>query len=152
MKTYAICPVSSATVNEHAARVGGLLTVAVLAIFLLTQSIWPILFLSIDFLLRAIPKPDYSAISKISLFVAGLLPIKPKIINAGPKIFAARVGFILATLSVISFVLIPGPLALVIAAVLALFSFLEGAFGICVACKLYPIIYKLFYGNSWSVN
>jgi hypothetical protein len=35
--------------------------------------------------------------------------------------------------------------ALTLAGLLGLFSFLEAAFGFCVACEIYPFVYRLLY-------
>lgn len=150
MKTYALCPISNATVNEHAARAGALLTVTAIAIFLLTQSVWPILLLAIDFLLRAIPRPRYSPIAIASGWVVRRLPLQPHPINAGPKIFAARIGFLMASLSLVAFAVVPGPLAYLVASALGLFALLEGAAGLCVACKIYPLVYRHLYNGSFA--
>jgi hypothetical protein len=38
--------------------------------------------------------------------------------------------------------------ALVFATVLGIFSLLEAAFGICVACKIYPFVYRFLYPSN----
>ena len=43
-------------------------------------------------------------------------------------------------------------LALVIAGTLGLFSFLEAAFGLCVACEIYPLVYRLVYSRKADYN
>jgi len=145
MKIYAICPVSDKKVNETAARINGAFTLLLLIVSGLTQSVVPLIFLTIDFLFRA---TDYSKFSVIGITSKGLvkyLGLNENIINAGPKIFAARLGTIFCSLAVISILLNSYGIAISLAVVLGLFSFLEAAFGICVACEIYPFVYRLLY-------
>jgi hypothetical protein len=66
-------------------------------------------------------------------------------INAGPKIFAARIGLIISGLIILTGIVKLNILANSFAGILGLFSFLEAAFGYCVACKIYPIVYNHLY-------
>jgi len=74
-----------------------------------------------------------------------LLPLEVQLINAGPKIFAARIGLILSSVVLKATVFGLNTLALSVAGVLGLFSFLEVAFGFCVACQIYPFVYNFLY-------
>jgi hypothetical protein len=67
------------------------------------------------------------------------------LINAGPKIFAARIGLVFSVIILLATLIGLITTALVFATILGIFSFLEAAFGICVACKLYPYVYKVLY-------
>jgi hypothetical protein len=69
-------------------------------------------------------------------------------INAGPKIFAARIGLIFSALIVLTYLLNAKILAFIIAGILGLFSFLEAFFGLCVACEIYPYIYRFLYSRN----
>jgi hypothetical protein len=71
--------------------------------------------------------------------------LQQNLINAGPKIFAAHIGLIFSCLIIISFVLNSFLPAYSLAGVLLLFSFLEAAYGICVACEIYPFVYRVLY-------
>jgi hypothetical protein len=145
MKSYALCPVSDKKINERVARINGAFTVLLLIVSGLTQSIFPVIFLAADFFLRA---SDYSKFSLIGISSRGIVSyfgLDSIKINAGPKIFAARLGFILSSLVIILFVLHAYMPALALGGVLGLFSFLESSFGICVACEIYPYVYRLLY-------
>ena len=76
------------------------------------------------------------------------MPFDVLLINAGPKIFAARIGLVLSSLIILANLTGIGWLAFGIASILGLFSFLEAVFGICVACEIYPFVYKLFYERN----
>ena len=104
----------------------------------------------LDFIIRAIPHSKLSPLNIISQNIARYLSVGEKLINAGPKIFAARIGALVAALIIIAYILSFTVLSWILAGILVLFSFLEAALGICVACKLYPYIYKLLYKKHFQ--
>ncbi len=143
MNTNAICPISDKTINENVARLNGIFTVALLAIFLVTENLIPVLFLLFDFTLRTSRLRKYSPFAVISTRILSALKIKNKPVNAGPKIFAAGIG-VFFNIAIITFSLVNYPaVASVFALVFAFCAFLEGVFGFCVACKIYPYVYNL---------
>jgi Domain of unknown function (DUF4395) len=144
----AICPVSSERVNEKVARVNALLSVLFILAFLITENIFFALFLMVDFYLRSINNAKYSLIAIASSKLLKMMDVEPGLINAGPKIFAARIGWLFLTITVISFLAGFKDFAFITASVLGVFCFLEAAFGFCLACKLYPFVYNHFYKES----
>jgi hypothetical protein len=145
MKSYSVCPVSDKMINERVARLNGFFTVFLLAIFALTQNIIPVGFLAIDFFLRAFGYSTYSLIGISSENIVKYFGFNDIRINAGPKIFAARIGFVISSLIVIFFVLHLYLAVLTLGVVLGAFSFLEATFGLCVACEIYPFVYRFLY-------
>jgi hypothetical protein len=145
MKNYAFCPVSSKMVNERVARLNATITTLIILLFLFTSNVFVMGFLVIDFLIRAIDRPGYSPMAITSKGVAKAFSIRPKMINAGPKIFAARIGLVFSAAVVVLTITGFTEAALIIASVLGLFSLLEAALGFCVACKIYPFIYRWVY-------
>jgi hypothetical protein len=152
IKSYALCPVSDKKINELAARINGGFTVLLLIVSGLTQSVIPVIFLVIDFLLRSSDYSIYSLIGISSKSIVRYFGLNENKINAGPKIFAARIGFVLSSLIIICIALNAYRSALTLGGVLGLFSFLEAAFGICVACEIYPFIYRLFYNVKFDIS
>lgn len=147
MKTYAICPISDKQINERVARVNGAFIVLLLLFFALTGQWFIPAFLAIDFLMRSGRLAKFSLLGNSSKGIVKWLPIEKQMINAGPKIFAARIGFLLSSIILISALSGFTWLALVFAAILAFFSFMEAVFGFCVACEIYPYLYRYFYKN-----
>jgi hypothetical protein len=145
MKSYAFCPVSDKVINERVARLNGAFTVLLIIISGLTQNILPVIFLALDFLLRASEYSRYSLVVLSSKFIVRYFDLNENKINAGPKIFAARIGFVLSSLIIVSVVLNYYLAAFVLGGVLGLFSFLEASFGLCVACEIYPFVYRFLY-------
>ena len=148
MKTYTFCPISENKINERVARLNAIFTVILLILFTLTQNIFFVVFLSFDFMLRSSDYSKYSLIALLSRNIISHLPIKPNYINAGPKIFAARIGIVLSGLTIITFLLSFNVLSLILASVLGIFSFMEGALGFCVACEIYPYLHRFLYGDE----
>ena len=143
MKSTAFCPISARRIDEHIARLNGAQTVLLLTVFLVSGSIISVVFLLIDFSLRSGNMSRYSVLSFLSKTVAQSVRLKPALINAGPKIFAARIGLVFNIAIIFSFLAGLNNLAFVFTGVFATFAFLESAFGICVACLIYPVVYKI---------
>jgi hypothetical protein len=140
---YDLCPITDKRVNENVARLNAFFTVVLIVIFLIT-GFWPIMaFLAVDFFTRGFINSKYSLICLVNLFLAKQLSLKEKLINAGPKIFAAQVGTFLSVFALTLYIVDFKLLSIVFAFVLGFFSFLEAAFGLCVACKIYPLFRKI---------
>lgn len=145
MKTYVICPISDKLINERVARFNAAFSVVLIVLFGLTQSIIPIAFLLIDFMMRSTGLANYSLIGLSSKGIVKYFSINESFTNAGPKIFAARLGLVMSSIIIIAVFLDVTLLAYVLAGILGLFSFMEAAFGICVACRIYPVLYSWLY-------
>lgn len=143
MKSTAFCPISDRRIDEHVARLNGAFTVVLLSVFLASGSIIPIVFLLIDFGLRSGRWYRYSVLSSVSKIIAQTVGLKPALINAGPKIFAARIGLVFNIAIIFSFLAGWNTPAIILAGIFTTFAFLESAFGICVACLIYPVVYKI---------
>lgn len=140
-----ICPVSDRNINENLTRFNAFYTFAFALGFLFTGSIWFLPVIIIDFSLRLMMNGKLNPIIWFNSFLIDEINIPVLMINAGPKIFAARIGLTLALLGLI-FALFEFSLAAQITmGILGFFSFLEFGFGICVACKIYP--YALYLNN-----
>jgi hypothetical protein len=150
MKSYTLCPVSDQKINERVARLNGFFTVMLITVFVFTRNILPVIFLAADFYLRSFDYSRYSLIGISSKGIVRYFKLSEYIINAGPKIFAARIGLLLSSLIVISFLFNAYLPAFVLAGVLGLFSFLEAAFGLCVACEIYPFVYRFLFRENYE--
>lgn len=145
MKRYAACPISTEKINERVARLNGFFTVSLVILFLFTRLWFVPAFLAIDFLMRSISLSKFSPMGFLSHNILKLLSVEKSLINAGPKVFAARIGFGMSSAILIASLTGFNLLALVLASILGLFSFMEAAFGFCVACEIYPYVYQMFY-------
>jgi hypothetical protein len=134
------CPISFETINEKVARVNAALTVLCMLVFVLTPFKAVILILGADLFIRGFLKPGYSFFSLLSRRILRMLKAEPTMTNAGPKIFAAKTGFVFTgVIGLLYWLGIPAA-SYIFAAILALFAFLEAVAGFCVACRLYPFM------------
>jgi len=140
----AVCPITDKRINERVARMNALITVLLVTSFILFRFWGALVFLAIDFILRGFFDSKCSLICITSKwFVSKFMP-GGKVMNAGPKIFAAQVGMVLSIIAVAFFLSGFTISGILTASILALFSFLEAAFGFCVACKIYPYLRKVY--------
>ena len=145
MNSNAICPISTNKIDEHIARLNATFTVLLLAAFIISSNLLIAIFLFIDFTLRGTENSKYSILSIFSKFIINLLGLKKKPVNSGPKVFAARIGIVFSFLVVLFSTLNIQVAALAFASVFGICAFLESAFGFCVACRIYPFVYKFTY-------
>ena len=135
-----VCPISFKQVNEKAARINAILSALSVVLFLVTSYKFIIVFLAIDFFIRGFIDPLYSFYSAISKSILRLSNSKPKLIDGSPKIFAAKLGFLLS-LFILFFALFAfQTIAIILGIILISLALLEGVFGYCVGCKIYSII------------
>ncbi|HKM94823.1 MAG TPA: DUF4395 domain-containing protein [Prolixibacteraceae bacterium] len=137
-----VCPITNKFIDEKVARINGAVTVILTTLFIIFGWWWALLILIVDFTIRGFIDSKYSIICIMSIKIIQLLGITPKMMNAGPKIFAAQIGWVLALIAFITYCLGYNIVSLSAAGILLFFSFLESAFGYCVACKLHPYIRK----------
>ncbi len=136
------CPISCELINERVARINGALTVLSMIIFLFTPFKAIAVILGADLFIRGFINPSYSFYSFISRYFIQMLNIKPVMTNAGPKIFAAKIGFgFCSIISLFHFWNMPA-VCIIFASMLLFFAFLEAALGFCVACQMYPYMPK----------
>jgi len=136
---WGACPVDFIAINEHKARINAFFVLGLAVTYLLT-GVWPILvFLTIDFLLRATELGKYSPIAFLSDAVIKQFKIGNKPVDRAPKRFAAWVGFsfLLTILTLLGLKL--DLAATVMTVILCVFATLESFFGICAGCYVYSL-------------
>lgn len=138
-----VCPITDKRINERVARLNGLVTALLIAVFFIFNFQIALWALMIDFAIRGFIDSKYSPICRMNIWIANKLSLSPKIINAGPKIFAAQVGLFLTIIALLSTMTNFATICLVASGMLGFFSILESFFGYCVACKLYPLFRKI---------
>jgi hypothetical protein len=136
------CPISFKQVNERAAQANAALAVFSILLFFLTSQKWILIVLCLDFFIRGFLDPLYSPFSAVSKTILRFLKIKPEMVNAGPKIFAAKIGFIFCCVTGICYLINFHRISLIAGSLLAFFAALEAIFRFCIACKIYPFICK----------
>ena len=145
MNSNAICPISTNKIDEHIARLNATFTVLLITALILTNNILIATFLLVDFTLRGTENSKYSILSIVSKLIVNSLGLKKKPVNSGPNVFAARIGIVFSFLVVLFSILNLQTAALAFASIFGVCAFLESAFGFCVACRIYPFVYKFTY-------
>ena len=145
MKSYVLCPISEKIIDEKVVRFNAAFTVALIIVFGITTSILPLVFLAVDFFMRAIDLSNFSLLKISSQGLVRYLSLKKNPINAGPKIFASRLGFMMVMVAIIASLSGYVIFAYVLAGMLGVLSLLESFFGFCLACKIYPLLYRWLY-------
>lgn len=143
-----ICPVSFKQINENLSRLNAVFTAIMSFSYIFTASPVFLIVITADFVLRNIFEGRFNPVVRFNKYVIQVIHIPRHMINAGPKIFAARVGLVLSLLGAILLYTGNTTFSIAVAGILAFFSLMEAAFNFCVACKLYPYILPLnrFFG------
>ena len=137
------CQIVEFRVDSNGVRLVALLTVMGAALFAWTQAWWLAGLMAADFFVRGFVSPRLSPLGRFSGAVLFSLGVSRRSINAGPKMFAAKLGFAMTfAMTLFSFfgLWLPG---LALAVTLGLFATLEGALGVCVGCKMYSLFSRL---------
>jgi hypothetical protein len=139
------CPISREMVNENVVRLNAFFIFLIGLVFVIAPGTVLSAFLLVDFFIRAFWQQKFSPIRFISLSVNKALKWTPAMVNAAPKVFAAKIGFFFSLIIFIAS-LIPNTylLAKLLMGLLMLFAALESFFKYCVGCKMYSIYFRFF--------
>jgi hypothetical protein len=136
------CPVTGVKTDENEARIFAALVILIVAPFIVTKYILLITLLNIEFFLRGFISPKDSITVSLLKYISKKFQLKEKPIDVAPKIFSAKIGFVM-TLAIIFPSLFGNYTAsFSISGVLIFFASLEAAFGFCSSCYIYRFIKK----------
>ena len=139
-----ICPVSTERVDENRVRATAFGVVITMGAFLITGIPWFAVLLAVDFYIRAFTRLKYSPLSWLSHLMIRALGTNPVYIDKAPKVFAARIGLLLSTITSAAALANLPLLAVVTGATLVLFAFLECGLNFCAGCWVYTyVVYPL---------
>lgn len=140
-----VCPISKDVVDEKITRINALIGILLIITgFVMNSSIFLIALMA-DFFMRAFTQVKLSPISYVSYYLSNALNLKEKPISKAPKIFAARLGFVMSLVIVGLFLAQLNTAAMIVAGMLVFFASLEFALGICMGCIIYTYIVLPFY-------
>jgi hypothetical protein len=96
----------------------------------------------VDFLVRVFVNPAYSPTLIIGRLIVGSQT--PEYVGARQKKFAWTIGVVLAATMFLHLVVFNAysPISGIICLICLIFLFFESAFGICLGCKFYPMLFK----------
>ncbi len=138
------CPIVRHMISKPVARISaGITTLLVLGIFVTSSPLLP-LFLLVDFALKGFFNA-FAPTKCLSRGIVKLFRIPEKKVNAGPKIFAMKIGFWMSALLLI-FSLLQWTVPLFITAgIFAIATGMEALFDFCLGCKMFPYYHKLIH-------
>jgi hypothetical protein len=140
-----VCPISDERTSEQVTRLNAFFSVLLIVAGFVFNSVFFFVLLAADFYIRAFTKSRFSPISFISHGMVNALNLNKKSIDKAPKIFAARLGFLMTLTIVVLYFLQLNTAALVVGAILVFFASLEFALAICVGCIMYTYLVLPFY-------
>lgn len=138
------CPISNQQIDENVARTNAFFTIVLALLFVLLNQWLALLFLAVDFFIRGFINGNYSLLLMASKKVVRTFGFTKRLINSGPKIFAAQVGTLLTGLALLLFGFECHLICKVLASLVAFFALLECALAYCVACNIYPYFRNIF--------
>lgn len=134
------CPISHRKIDENVARVKGFISLVILLSGIWFAPMWIILL--IEFAIRSI-EGQCSPIALLCKKFVKLMGWTPNYVDAAPRMFATRMGFVMSIVIVLGWVL---SLDILIAIVLVMFTIaisLQTFLGYCVGCQIYSILLRL---------
>jgi hypothetical protein len=140
------CPITPDQVDDRSTRIGAGLVLLLVVASLWLGSFWLPLALSLDFALRSRGRIAFSPIAQASKGLRQAFRLRPSLINAGPKRFAALVGAVFSLVIATALALHLPRVAQSAAAILLLCAALEAFLGFCVGCKVYSLLQPLSPG------
>lgn len=140
-----VCPISDQRVNEQVTRLNAFFTIATVVLAFVFNSVLLLIFIMADFFIRAFTEIKFSPISFVSHYLSNALSLPVKLIDKAPKVFAARLGFLMTLIITALFSLNMSIAAVVMASLLVFFASLEFFFAICVGCLIYTYLVLPFY-------
>lgn len=139
------CPISEERVNEQVTRINALFSILILLAGFMFKSAIFFVFLLADFYIRAFTKSKFSPLSFLSHYMANALNLNKKSIDKAPKIFAARIGFVMTLAITLLFLLQLNTASIIVGGILVFFALLEFALAICMGCIIYTYLVLPFY-------
>ncbi|MBU1659670.1 DUF4395 domain-containing protein [bacterium] len=139
------CPIIYKKVDQNAARVLAGLVTTLGILFIQAPQLSIVLILVYDFSIRVSGYPKMSILFHISKFLAKFMKLKKQEVDAGPKVFASKLGFLFVISILVAFLFGYALTSVLLMGALAACAFLEAAFAFCIGCEIYAIFHKLIH-------
>ena len=140
-----VCPISDQRINEQVTRLNAMFAIGIIVLAFVSHSIFPLVFLMADFFIRAFTEIKFSPVNYISHYLSHALSLPVRLIDKAPKVFAARLGFLMTSAIAGLFIFSFKIASIVVAGILIFFASLEFFFAICVGCLIYTYFVLPFY-------
>jgi hypothetical protein len=140
-----VCPISDQRVNEQVTRLNAMFTIGIVVLAFVLNSVLLFIFLMADFFIRAFTEIKFSPINFASHYMSHALNLPIRMIDKAPKVFAARLGFLMTTVIAGLFIFSFKIASVVVASILIFFASLEFLLAVCVGCMIYTYLVLPFY-------
>ena len=147
-----ICPMSTERIDKNVVRITAVITAVVLATAVALAAVSDEILLAIaiavaaDFAVRVVSSRP-SPIGWIAARLAARLHLRAEPMDRAPKMFAVRVGLIMAVAAVALFFVSPWAAAGVALGLMA-FNLLDGLVDLCVGCYIYTYVVLPTFGED----
>lgn len=131
------CPISNDLVNSKLTRIYAIITFVSIAVYLFTPFKAIIYLTATDFLIRVLFTVKYSPICNLIKYILKVSQTSTHMVNAGPKKFAAKIGFIFSMMMLLGHILGYSTFSYFVGAMFFVAVGLEAIFGYCLACAIY---------------
>jgi Domain of unknown function (DUF4395) len=139
-------------IDPRGQRFSAALTAVVLAVVLITSSVWLLAWQAAVFAVGAVAGLRYSPYGMIYRWL-----VRPRIgpprelEDAAPPRFAQGVGLVFAIIAIIGYATGLTPLGMAGTAAALAAAFLNAAFGLCLGCEMYVLIRRIWPGRQGAV-
>jgi len=125
-------------INQNAARLNGVITVAVLVAAIATAYHWLLVYLMLDFAIKVFVSFRYSPNCRVVSFVADLLHLETRPTDSAPKRLTAIIALLMACagLAVSQFPVV----YYAVVGTFLVFASLEAFAGFCMGCYLFTLL------------
>jgi hypothetical protein len=136
-------------IDPRGPRFGALVTTVIFAVVLLTGSVWLLGAQAAVFAVATVFGMQYAPYGLIYRWlVRPRLGPPAELEPAAPPRFAQGLGLLIALIGVVGYAAGITPLGLAAAAAGLLAAFLNGVFGLCLGCKMYLLIRRIWPGRQ----
>jgi hypothetical protein len=139
-----ICPISNDKVDNNCSRLTTFIIALLIAGYLFTGIPYFILFVAVDYSIRALGNRKYSPVMRIAGAILTLIKFPKKMVSHAPKLFASRIGLLFSAVSIILF-----PFAfsasIIVAGILFVFTALDSVSNVCFGCITYTYVVLPLY-------
>lgn len=134
------CPVSFKIVDQNIIRIVASLVSALGVLFIFNPNLIILALLLYDFFVRVLGYEKISPLYNLAKLLSKLFGVKKDKIDAGPKEFALKIGFLFALLCMVAFLFNQTFTAVLIMTILTVCALLEALFNYCIGCKIYILL------------
>jgi hypothetical protein len=137
------CPVDYGQLNQNLVRSYALVIFILLMLIIIFKWLWLVYVLLLDFFLRMTFGIRRGLFCLLLARILSMLDVPEKPVNALPKKFAVKVGFVFSMLTVLLHLANANIAFTVVLVIFAVAVGLEAFFNFCLACKFYKYFLKL---------